>query len=243
MCTKWEIEADTSADGKTDKFCASSYYTGESTVNTTTNHTVNISSPGSQGTAREKIKYEKKVVPILKKKSSIPVLRSQTQTKCVPIIQNAGIIMLKPVPVLVKVIRLPKLFMIARPNLGKWPSSGNGSVDGSPMYAGETSTMAWDASANPIDTRRVMEYQSIAFLAQVSKSLSSANTKGTYQNTVPGSNYPYREGYSKDPCTFWRDRLGPLRDAAGGCVQVTSKDFLNQVFSPDGTTQLFRSRR
>ncbi len=232
MCTKWEIEADTSADGKTDKFCASSYYTGESTVNTTTNHTVNISSPGSQGTAREKIKYEKKVVPILKKKSSIPVLRSQTQTKCVPIIQKRWNYYAEAGTGSGKGDSAAKI-IYDRPTEpgGNGPSSGgNGSVDGSPMYAGETSTMAWDASANPIDTRRVMEYQSIAFLAQVSKSLSSANTKGTYQNTVPGSNYPYREGYSKDPCTFWRDRLGSLRDAAGGCVQVTSKDFLNQVF-------------
>ncbi len=237
MCTKWEIEADTSADGKTDKFCASSYYTGESTVNTTTNHTVNISSPGSQGTAQEKIKYEKKVVPILKKeiKYSCPTLSNPNKMcsynpKRWNYYAEAGTGSGKGDSAAKIIYDRP-----TEPG-GNGPSSGNGSVDGSPMYAGETSTMAWDASANPIDTRRVMEYQSIAFLAQVSKSLSSANTKGTYQNTVPGSNYPYREGYSKDPCTFWRDRLGPLRDAAGGCVQVTSKDFLNQVFSPDGTT-------
>lgn len=236
MCTTWTIESDTSANGKSDKFCASSYYTGESTVSTTSGHTVSISAPGGEASAQEKIKYEKKVVPILREeiKYSCPTL-SNPNKKCsydpkrwkYYAEANTGS---GQGDSTAKII-------YDRPNepTGDGPSSGNGGVDGSPMYAGETTSMSWEAQAVPKNTRRVMEFQSISFLSQVSKSLSSANTKGTYQNTIPsGNSYPYREGYNQDPCTFWIYRLGPLRADAGGCAQVTSNSSLNKTF-PNGT--------
>lgn len=236
MCTTWTIESGTSANGNSATFCASNYYTGESTVSTTSGHTINISSPGGEASAQEKIKYEKKVVPILREeiKYSCPTL-SNPNKKCsydpkrwkYYAEANTGSGQGNSTA---KII-------YDRPNepTGDGPSSGNSGVDGSPMYAGETTSMSWEAQAVPKNTRRVMEFQSISFLSQVSKSLSSANTKGTYQNTIPsGNSYPYREGYNQDPCTFWIYRLGPLRADAGGCAQVTSNPSLNKTF-PNGT--------
>lgn len=229
MCTTWTIESDTSANGESKKFCASSYYTGESTVSTTSGHTINIASPGGEASAQEKITYKKKVVPILRKEkkkadgSSYDPKRYEYYAEA-----NTGSGQGD------STARIEYV----RPNEpdGDGPySNGAGSADSSPMYAGEAiDQMHWTAHVKPSDTRRVMEFQSVAFLSQVSRSLSGSvsNTKGGYDN--PNPRYPNRTGQNEDPCTFWRNRLGPLRSVGTDCSQVTSKAGLNQTF-PDGS--------
>lgn len=219
MCTTWKIESDTSSNGKTDKYCASTYYTGSSTVNTTNNHSVSLNGPGTENGAEEKISYEKKVVPIFRQEvkkadgSSYDPKRwkyfSNANTGSGSGNSAARIEFVRP----------------TEPD-GEGPSSV-ASSDTGPMYAGEARDMVWNAHAKAINERRLIGYNSVAFLVPVSKSLSSANTKGDLDQNL---RYPNRS--SSNPCLFWTSRFSPLRS---GCAQVNpgSSDF-NPDYTPNG---------
>lgn len=65
------------------------------------------------------------------------------------------------------------------------------------MYASEARDMVWNAHAKALNERRLIDYNSVAFLVPVSKSLSSANTKGDL-----GQNLRCPNRSSSNPCSF-----------------------------------------
>lgn len=222
MCTTWTIESDTSKNGATGKYCADTYYTGSKTdVSVTNNHVVSVGGgAGSVGPAKEKIKYEKKTVPIKREeiKYSCPTL-SNPNRKCSydpkrwKYYADAGtgtgsgnsaakIEYVRPY----------------EPEESVGPSSG-ATTSSDPMYAGETQAMRWDGKARAIDERRILAYQSVAFLVKVN--VPTTSTKGNIGQTKSARS-------DIAPCTYWASRFA-LRE---NCVQVDAgNDELNKTYS------------
>lgn len=231
MCTNWEIHSgETSGNGATGEYCADTKSSGSKTdIHVTTNHTVNIgNTEGAEAAAAEKITFKKK---------KIPILRSEIKTNACGTTPETNNCSYDP--------KRWKYYAedgagsgegssaarieYVRPTepTGEGPSlKGNGSADGSPMYAGESSEMVWQANAEPNTTRRVEQYQAVAFLVPVNWLTSNAKTAGTYQNADMRSfNTPGKDRNRNDPCTFWRTQYNwQLREAAGGCTPVSSVD-------------------
>lgn len=243
MCTNWKIEsAETSSNGNNGTYCANAYYTGSSTgISTTSNHTVNLgSAQGAEGAAEEKITFQKKRIPILRKEDktgpcyTIPETNtcSWNPKRYIYYAESGAGSGSGSSSARIEYVRPTE------PDGNGPSSSGNGTALGGPMYAGESSDMQWTVHAKPNDTRRIMEYRSIVFLVQVSRSQSSANVKGSYQTVNPSNSstlYPHRVGQNQDPCAFWASQLSPLRSTPDSCVQVTTNVTLNKTF-PTGAT-------
>lgn len=240
MCTNWTIQSsETSGNGANGTYCAdtqpSSYRTD---IHVTSNHTVNIgNTEGAEAAAAEKITFKKKTIPILREEikdancgdggADDPKNCSHDPKHWKYYVQAGSGSGEGSSAARIEYVRPTE-------PTGDGPSSsGNGSADGSPMYAGEASQMIWQANAQPNTTRRVEEYQAIAFLVPVNWLTSNAKTIGTYQNANMRSfNTPSRDRNRNDPCTFWRMQYGwQLREAAGGCAPVSS---VSQTF-PGGT--------
>lgn len=229
MCTNWKIEsAETSGNGANGEYCASTQPSDHETdVHVTTNHTVNIgSAEGAEATAAEKITFEKKKVPILRSEIKTNACGTDPETYTCSYEPKRWKYYAEDGTGSGAGSSAARIEYV-RPTepTGNGPSSsGAGSTDGSPMYAGESSEMVWQADAEPSTTRRVEQYQAIAFLVPVNWTTSNAKTTGTYQNTNTRLfNTPSRDRNRNDPCTFWRTQYGwQLREAAGGCAQVSS---------------------
>jgi len=115
------------------------------------------------------------------------------------------------------------------PDDSKGPSSGSGS-SGEPMYAGESTGMTWWAKAEAINTRRIIEYQSIAFEVQNTVGYSADKVKGVLGEDRKYNGSPDRD--RNDPCAYWQSKLSPFRTSNGGCAQVDAgSQELNGNFS------------
>lgn len=103
------------------------------------------------------------------------------------------------------------------PDNSNGPSSGSG-TDGKPMYAGESTGMTWWAKADAINTRRIIEFQSVVFQVRNSVPYNSTSVQGDIDKGLKYSENPGRD--QNDPCEFWRRKLSPFRTENGGCAQI-----------------------
>ncbi len=124
------------------------------------------------------------------------------------------------------------------PNNSDGPSSGNRN-NGNPMYAGESTTMTWWAEAEAINTRRIAEYQSVAFEVLWSAGYNEEALSGDLDKNLKYSDSPGRSRY--DPCEYWRRRLPLQTLVSPNCTTVSPGDILlNDTFSTNGLTGFHR---
>ena len=124
------------------------------------------------------------------------------------------------------------------PNNSDGPSSGNRN-NGNPMYAGESTTMTWWAEAEAINTRRIAEYQSVAFEVLWSAGYNEEALSGDLDKNLKFSDNPGRSQY--DPCEYWRRRLPLQTLVSPNCTTVSPSDILlNDTFPTNGLTGFHR---
>lgn len=89
-----------------------------------------------------------------------------------------------------------------------------------PMYAGESSTIGWGGSAVVYKTRRIVEWQAVAFQPEVSNTYNPNSTLG---NISADADKPVDTTNKLDPCA-WYGTGAParfaLREESGGCKSV-----------------------
>lgn len=108
--------------------------------------------------------------------------------------------------------------------------SSSGGANGGPMYAGESQKMTWKGHATATNTRRIIEYQSVAFEVMYDKWYSASSVEGDISKT-PQLKYPNR--IQLDPCTYWgqQHKLGVFRSNLGGCASVSGVSY---AYGPEG---------
>lgn len=222
MCTTWTIESDTSKNGASGSYCANTYYTGHSTdVSTTMGHTISIgSAAGSVGSAKEKIKYEKKTIPILREEIKTNACGTTPESYTCSYNPKRWKYYAEAGTGTGSGNSAAKIEYVRpyEPEESVGPSSG-ATTSSDPMYAGETQAMRWDGKAKAIDERRILAYQSVAFLVKVN--VPTTSTKGNI-----GQIKSARSDIA--PCTYWASRFA-LRE---NCVQVDAgNDELNKTYS------------
>lgn len=125
------------------------------------------------------------------------------------------------------------------PNDSDGPSSGNRN-NGNPMYAGETTTMTWWAEAEAINTRRIAEYQSVAFEVIWSAGYDENALSGDLDKDLKYSDPVPRNRSQYDPCEYWRRRLVLQTQVSPNCAAAAPSDILLNDIFPNGLTGLHR---
>lgn len=104
------------------------------------------------------------------------------------------------------------------------PGSPKGPTEGASnanlLYAGEQSSIGWQASAITYDTRRLMEWQAIVFQVPVYINGNNGNVKVTNGNISPQENQPK---YTDTPCQ-WFDRALDYRNGRCDIARSSGSD-------------------
>ncbi len=132
---------------------------------------------------------------------------------------------------------------VTRPKDPDYPNGNNpegpyidsfSSSSSQPMFAGESSTIGWGATAVAYKTRQIVEWQSVVFQPAVTSPLGDGTiTKGN----ILDDDKPNLDRTTKDPCVWYTEKIGALRQP---CV---IKEKSTQPYPTDSTIAKFDEDR